>query len=194
MPRTESMTSHKPRVLVLLADGAEEMEVVITVDVLRRAGIEVVVAGLDGPNAVTCSRGVRLLPDAALATTDTTKQPFDVLVLPGGGEGSRRLASDRRVGALLKSQEAAQRTIAAICAAPSALAAHGEGAGRSLTSHPGVEAEVAAHGRYRTDAVVVDGPFVTSRGPGTAFEFALAIAARLVGREAAESLRAPMML
>ncbi len=186
MPATK-----RPRVLVPLARGAEEMETVIIVDVLRRGGVEVVLAGLEGPDPVPCSRGVSLVPDMALCEA---RGPFDVIALPGGGEGSERLAESEEIGRLLREQENQGRTIAAICAAPQAVVAHGVGAGKQITSHPAVAETVSAHGTYREAAVVEDGELVTSRGPGTAFQFALALVARLVGQERADSLRGPMML
>jgi protein DJ-1 len=179
------------RALVILATGAEEMEVTITVDVLRRGGIEVVLAGLDGDEPVTCSRRVRLVPDIALAQA---QGPFDVVVLPGGLEGTERLAASTQVGELLRSREASGELVAAICAAPLALQKHGVFGGRAMTCHPGVEAIVKLHGVASPGTVVDDGNLVTSRGPGTAFEFALALVARLVGPERAAAVRAPMML
>jgi protein DJ-1 len=178
-------------VLVLLARGAEEMEVTIVVDVLRRAGLSVVLAGVDGDAPVECSRGLRLVPDCGI---DAARGPFDLVVLPGGAGGAERLAGSSTVGRLLAEQEAAGRPIAAICAAPIALARHGVGGGRALTSHPSVRAQVEEHGSYREASVVEDDGLITSRGPGTAFEFALALVARLCGSGAAERLRAPMML
>ncbi len=185
------MTEPTPRALVLLADGAEEMEAVIVVDVLRRAEIEVVLAGVEGPQAVTCSRSLVLLPDTALGRVTGD---FDVVVLPGGALGSQKLGESAAVGQWLRSQEQSGRLIAAICAAPDALVTHGVCAGRRLTSHPAVRERVAGHGQYAEDRVVVDGPLVTSRGPGTAFEFALQLVAMLTSEERAASLRGPMLL
>ncbi|MBK8978009.1 MAG: DJ-1/PfpI family protein [Planctomycetes bacterium] len=184
------MGQSETRVLVLLADGTEEMEFTIVVDVLRRAGVDVVVAGLDGPQAVTCSRGVKIVPDTALADV---RGSFRVIVLPGGGDAARRFRESAALGELLRAQVTAGRELAAICAAPSALAAHGVGAGARLTCHPAVRDAVAAHGRYVADAPVVeDGQLVTSRGPGTAFEFAFALVRRLGGDAAVERVRKPM--
>lgn len=177
--------------LVLLAAGAEEMEVVITVDVLRRGGIEVTLAGIDGPDPVRCSRGVVLVPDVALAAV---RGPFDMVVLPGGAEGARRLGASAAVGELLREQDRRGGTVAAICAAPTALLAHAIGAGRALTSHPSVAEGLRGYARYREDRVVQDGNLITSRGPGTAFEFALALVAALRGQAAADALKAPMLL
>lgn len=185
------MSPKSPRALVLLAEGAEEMEATITVDVLRRAAIEVVVAGLAGADPVRCSRGVRLVPDVALADA---AGPFDVVVLPGGKGGADRLAASPAVGEILRAQVTAGRLVAAICAAPIALAAHGVLGGLRMACHPSVNDVVAAHGKLTHAPVVEDGPLVTSQGPGTAFLFALAIITRLCGPDVAAKVRAPMML
>jgi protein DJ-1 len=185
------MANKTPHVLVILAQGAEEMEVVIVVDVLRRAGVEVSVAGLDGAAPVRCSRGVVITPDQALSAA---KGPFDLVVLPGGGEGTERLAKSAAVGALLREQEKGQGLIGAICAAPSALAAHGIGKGKAMTVYPGVEGKLAGHARYEPKTVCEDGQMVTSRGPGTAFEFALALVRRLCGKEQEQAVREPLVL
>jgi protein DJ-1 len=179
------------RVLILLASGAEEMEVVIVADVLRRAGLEVTLAGVDGAGPVRCSRGVVLVPDSDLAAV---KGDFDLIVLPGGAEGARRLGESARVGALLAEQDRRQRLIGAICAAPAALARHGIGKGRALTSHPSVAPALREFASYREDRVVQDGNLITSRGPGTAFEFALSLVARLLGQPVSDALRAPMLV
>ena len=180
-----------PRVLVIFAEGSEEMEVTITVDVLRRGGLDVVLAGLDGAEPVTCARKIRIVPDVALRDA---RGPFDAIVLPGGAEGSRRLADSAEVGRLLAERERDGALVGAICAAPIALARHGVFGGRELTSHPSVRDVVGAHGRWSDRRVVEDGILVTSQGPGTAFEFALALVERLAGAERAREVRAPMML
>ena len=181
----------RKRVLAPLAGGAEEMETVIIVDVLRRGGLEVVLAGVDGTDPVKCSRGVSLVPDVALADAEG---PFDLIVLPGGADGAKTLAHSETVQALLKRQETEGRHIAAICAAPIALVSAGVGAGKAVTSHPSVKDQVAAHGAYREERVVVDRKLITSRGPGTAFEFALKLVEELLGADRAEKVAAPMLL
>lgn len=179
------------RALVLLAQGAEEMEVTITVDVLRRGGVEVVLGGLDGPGPVRCSRGVQIVPDAAL---HAAAGPWDAVILPGGAEGARRLAESPAVGELLRAQEAAGRTTAAICAAPTALVRHNVYSGHELTCYPSFGDVVGAHGKLASRPVVVDRSLVTSQGPGTAFDFALALVERLAGHETARKVREGMLL
>ncbi|MGM0575596.1 MAG: DJ-1 family glyoxalase III [Myxococcota bacterium] len=185
------MVGEAPRALVLLAEGAEEMEAIIAVDVLRRGEVQVTVAGVDGAAPVTCSRGVRIVPDAALADVDGT---FDAIVLPGGGGGAERLAGSEAVGRILTAQAEREGLIGAICAGPKALVAHGIGRGRKMTCHPSAEAVVSDHADLAPGPVVRDGFLVTSRGPGTAFEFALALVERLQGDDRARSLRGPMIL
>jgi 4-methyl-5(b-hydroxyethyl)-thiazole monophosphate biosynthesis len=168
------------RVLVPLAAGFEELEAVTLIDLLRRAGFEVVVAGLvAGP--VFASRGTVLVPDTTLAAV--ADQAFDLVVLPGGLPGADHLAADPLLRSLLQRQHAQHRLTAAICAAPKVLAAAGLLAGKSATCYPGA-IDAAAHPDITlvTEPVVTDGTVVTSRGPGTAMDFALALIERLAGR------------
>jgi protein DJ-1 len=182
--------SDKPKALVLLAQGAEEMEAVISIDVMRRGGIDVTVAGVDGAAPVRCSRGVVITPDVGL---DDVQGVFDVLVLPGGAEGAQRLAQSEKVGELLREQELRGWCVAAICAAPIALQAHGVFEGRRLTSHPSVRPILEDWGEYSEHPVEADGNLITSRGPGTAFPFALRIVGTLMDAERMVEVRAPMM-
>jgi protein deglycase len=166
------------RVLIPLAQGCEEIEAVTVVDILRRAGIEVITAGLtDGP--VRASRGTVLMPDTTLDVV--LMQDFDMIVLPGGMPGSEHLKSDARIISLLQRMAKAGKFVTAICAAPIALHAAGLLQGRSVTSFPGVLDQMPGSHRYLQDAVVVDGHIVTSRGPGTAMDFALTLIALLAG-------------
>ena len=184
-----------PRSLVILATGAEEMETVITVDVLRRGGVEVVIAGLDGETLVTCSRDVKIAPDTSLETA-ATQGPYDCIVLPGGGQGAAALGSSAAVGQLLQEQEAAGRIIAAICAAPTALLAHRIGLGKKLTSYPApaFKDRLAGSYTYLEERVVVDGNIITSRGPGTSFEFGLELVKIMVGEEKMKEIASAMLL
>lgn len=168
-----------PKALILLANGCEELEAVTVIDLLRRARVEVVTAGL-APGAVTASRGTVLVPDSTLQAEQDGA--FDLVVLPGGLPGARYLEEDPRVLALLRRQSAAGRMIAAICAAPRVLAVAGLLDGRRATAYPGaVSAADFPRVTLLGDAVVVDGPVVTSRGPGTAMDFALQLIELLMG-------------
>ncbi|XP_065371310.1 protein dj-1beta [Calliphora vicina] len=179
--------------LIILAPGAEEMEFVISADVLRRAGVKVTVAGLSGTEPVKCSRDVMILPDTSLEASKSNK--YDVVILPGGLGGSKAMAESAVVGEILKQQEAEGRIVAAICAAPTALAAHSICQGKSLTSYPSVKSQLEAIYKYVDDQTVVqDGNLITSRGPGTAFEFGLKIAEVLAGSDKAAEVAKGMLL
>lgn len=167
-------------VLVPLAPGFEELEAVTVIDLLRRAGIEVVTAGLV-PGPIKASRGTVVVPDTAL--DEAMKRDYDMVVLPGGEPGATTLAQDMRILDLLRKMAAADRYTAAICAAPKALAAAGLLDGRCATSFPGT-LDPAKYPKVRMEelAVVADGKVVTSRGPGTAMDFALTLIELLAGR------------
>jgi 4-methyl-5(b-hydroxyethyl)-thiazole monophosphate biosynthesis len=168
------------KVLIPLAQGCEELEAVTVADILRRAGVDVMMAGLIDGN-VRCSRGVVLVPDVLL--DDVLSETFDMVVLPGGMPGSEHLKNDPRVLALLKKTAAQGHYIAAICAAPMALHTAGLLAGKAATSFPGVLDTLPGTHHYRNDAVVVDGHVITSRGPGTAMDFALTLLELLCGKQ-----------
>lgn len=170
-----------PRVLVPLAEGFEEIEAVTIIDVLRRANLEVVTAGLaDGP--VTGSHGITLMPDESLDRA--LERDYDMAVLPGGMPGAANLEADARVGNLLRRLAESERFTAAICAAPKVLAAAGLLQGRRATSFPGFLDPAAVPGlKLSEEAVVEDGTVITSRGPGTALDFALTLVERLSGGE-----------
>jgi len=179
---------------LVVAAGAEEMETVILADVLRRAGVQVTLAGLAGPDPVVCSRGVVLLPDMSLASATVGGRVFDCLVLPGGGPGAEALAASQEVGHLLRAHEAAGLLVGAVCAAPTALLAHRVFLGKQLTSYPAFKARLEGDYKYLEERVVEDGCLVTSRGPATTLELGLALAARLVGGEKAEEVGRAMLV
>jgi len=159
------------KVLVPLAQGCEELEAVTIIDLLRRAGIDVTTAGLDD-EPVKASRGVRLLPDTNL--DEALQQEYDMVVLPGGLPGADNLSNDSRVAELLRKMADSGKFVAAICAAPIVLGKAGVLSGAKATSYPGMLDKLGLNDVEVTDdAVVRDGQIVTSRGPGTAMDFAL---------------------
>ena len=177
------------KVLIPLAQGCEELEAVTVADILRRAGITVITAGLEaGP--VRASRGMVLLPDATLDEAVGTE--FDMIVLPGGMPGSEHLKNDTRIIAMLKSMAAAGRYTAAICAAPMALHAAGLLEGKRATSFPGVLDGLPGTHVYLNDKVVTDGKVVTSKGPGTAMDFALTLVELLAGKPQRDAVEADL--
>lgn len=171
----------KPCVLVPLADGCEEIEAVTIIDILRRGGIDVTVAGL-ASGIVNASRGVKIEPDTDLE--NALGRDYDMIVLPGGGGGADRLEADPRIAKLLRQMAASGKFTTAICAAPKVLAAAGVLDGRNATSYPGyLDEKPAKDMRYSNDAVVQDGKVITSRGPGTAMDFALKLVEVLTSAE-----------
>jgi 4-methyl-5(b-hydroxyethyl)-thiazole monophosphate biosynthesis len=167
-----------PRVLVILAEGYESIEAVTPVNVLRRAGAEVTVAGVgDGP--VLCSRGVKILPDAPLASV--ADDPFDLVVLPGGMPGATNLRDEPLVKQVIERALESDGAVGAICAAPAVvLSTHGFLTGKAATCHPSL-AEQMVDGKRIDDRVVVDGNVITSKGAGTAMEFAFSLVHYLFG-------------
>jgi 4-methyl-5(b-hydroxyethyl)-thiazole monophosphate biosynthesis len=178
------------RVLIPLADGCEEMEAVILIDTLRRAGWSVTSAGLK-PGPVTASRGVRILPD--VIWDDIRPADFDLLVLPGGGPGTENLRKDPRVLAAVREFDEQAKTVAAICAAPLVLQEAGILNGRRATCHPSVGDQLIATPRLNA-RVVIDHHLITSQGPGTTFEFALAIIRAVDGPGKADQIARAMVL
>ncbi|CAO1408146.1 unnamed protein product [Diamesa serratosioi] len=181
-----------PSALVILAEGAEEIEFVGTVDVLRRAGITVTVGGLAGIEPVKCSRDVVVVPDVSLSSVD--KSSFDVVILPGGLGGSVAMSESTLVGEILKHQETSDKLIAAICAAPMALQAHSIGFGKTITSYPSFKDKLTGNYKNSENAVEQDGKLITSRGPATFWAFALKISENLVGIEKTKQVSAGLLI
>ncbi len=186
MQQPSPVSGGTPRVLVPLAPGFEELEAITIVDILRRADVAVVTAAL-GPNPVVGSHEIAVRADRSL--DEVAGEDFDMVCLPGGLPGARHLREDPRVLELLRRHAARRAYTAAICAAPSALAAAGLLHGRRATSFPGFLDE-SSGAVLSEQPVVVDGTVVTSRGPGTALDFALALVAELQGDAARDRVAA----
>jgi 4-methyl-5(b-hydroxyethyl)-thiazole monophosphate biosynthesis len=156
------------------------------VDLLRRAGVSVVTAGLD-EQPVRASRGMVIIPDMTL--DEALEQPYDMVVLPGGLPGANHLNEDPRIHELLKNMANDNRFTAAICAAPKVFAGAGLLDGRRVTSFPGALDGYTGFS-YLEDAVVQDGKVITSRGPGTAMDFALTLIENLEGKAVRDKVEA----
>ena len=170
-----------PRILVPIAEGSEELEAITIIDLLRRADFDVVVAGLAG-GPVRMSRKTLILPDMTLDAA--LESAFDMVVLPGGLPGADNLNADPRIQNLLKSMAASGKFVAAVCAAPYVLANAGVLDGKRATAYPGfLERLERGTIEITGGAVERDGNLITSRGPGTAMDFALELIEALAGTE-----------
>ena len=179
-------------VLVPVADGTEELEAVAIIDILRRAGAVVTVASVSGNRQITASRGVVIVADDLIEAC--LENDYDLVVLPGGIPGAEHLRDSATLTGMLKRQREKEGLYGAICASPAVvLEHHGLLEGRQATCHPGFAKQLTARDRIES-RVVVDGNCLTSRGPGTAVEFALALVEKLFGKEKREEVAAPMVV
>ena len=169
--------------LVILAEGFEEIETASIVDILRRAEIDVTLAGLEaGP--LTGSRGMKVVPDCRLEDYDRLP---DAVILPGGSEGARNLSKSERVADILKKADSENRIVAAICASPAVvLAPLSLLDGRKATCYPGLEEQFSPETQAVEEPAVSHGNLITGQGPGTALAFSLALVRALVGEETAD--------
>ena len=163
-----------PTVLAILAEGFEEIEATAPIDLLRRAGAEVTVAALAEGIHVTGRSGLTMHADTTLAAVG--EREFDCVFIPGG-PGVKHLRADSRVRAIVLRHAAANRWLAAICAAPTVLHDAGLLTGRRYTAHFSVANELPAI--LVNERTVVDGRLLTSRGAGTAIEFGLLLVEKL---------------
>ena len=177
-------------VLVPLAQGCEELEAVTIIDLLRRAEVQVTTASLDD-QTITASRGTKLVADTTL--DQVINEKFDMVVLPGGLPGADNLNADQRIHNILKQTIANNNYVAAICAAPKVLASAGLLEAKKATAYPGV-LEALENNSFEITGVAVqqDGQVLTSRGPGTAMEFALELISCLLGDEKRQQVEAAL--
>ena len=179
------------KVLVPLADGAEEIEAMTIIDVLRRAGANVTAAGINALE-VTAAHGVRLLADKLIS--DCADETYDMIVLPGGMPGSENLRNSKLLEDLLLNQRNEGRWYAAICAAPAVvLAPLGLLADHHATCYPGFTGQLR-DATVSDDRVVVDGRCITSKGPGSAMEFAVTLVSILFGEAKADEIAAGLLM
>ncbi len=175
----------KKTVLVVLADGFEEIEAITPIDVLRRAGLEVIVAGV-GKREVTGAHDITVETNIIL---EQYQEVPDAIVLPGGMPGAENLSKSQALGDVLQKMKKAGKIIGAICAAPAVvLSPAGFLDGKKATCFPGFEDQLSSKVIFLEDRVVRDGQIITSRGAGTALEFSLEIVSQLVGPEAAKKI------
>lgn len=176
------------KALVPIADGSEEMEAVIIIDVLRRAGIDVCVASVMADRKVAASRGVELVADCHIEYCQN--KPWDMVVIPGGMPGAEHMAKSRALLDIISDQISAQRWLAAICAAPAVvLAANGFITGASATCYPAFRHILDQHNVHAMiEPVSIHNKLITGQGPGTAMQFALTLVSLLVGEVQADKV------
>ena len=173
-------------VAILLGTGFEESEALVPADLLRRAGIEVRLVGVDGP-AVTSAHGVTVTADLTLAELD--REAVDMLVLPGGLGGVEVLQGDRHVQALIQHCYDEGRWLAAICAAPTLLARWGLLTDKKAVCYPGLEAQLTGAIPQQGVSLVQDGKVITAQGPGAAFDFGFYLVKTLAGAAREQEVR-----
>jgi 4-methyl-5(b-hydroxyethyl)-thiazole monophosphate biosynthesis len=185
-------TTMQKTVLVPIADGSEELEAVAIIDVLRRSGAVVTVASVTGSRQVTASRQVVIVADTLIE--ECMQKDYDLVVLPGGMPGAAKLRDSADLIRILKRQREKQGLYGAICASPAVvLEQHGLLEGRQATCHPNFIKKLS-NKDFVDSRVVMDGNCLTSRGPGTAVEFALALVERLYGKDKREAVAGPMVI
>jgi protein deglycase len=183
------------KAIVLMADGFEDVEAITPIDYLQRAGIEVTTVSISENLTVTSKwGGIKVTVDTTLSELVKQGGNWDAVVLPGGMPGASNLAASKETGSLLKDMAAGGKLICAICAAPALiLAPLGLLSGKKFTCYPGMEEKVE-NGKWSDDRVVVDGNIITSRGAGTAGEFAAAIIEKILDKAAAEKIAFAVLL
>ncbi len=174
------------RVMVLLAENHEEVEALMPVDLMRRAGLEVVLVSVTGQLEVTGSHNITVKTDALLE--NVTAEEADAVMLPGGMPGTLNLRDNALVEKLVTDMYGAGKIVSAICAAPIVLGKYGILEGRKATCYPGFEEQLNG-GEFVDEMAVVDGNVITSRGLGTSMEFGFALIEQLVSKEAANEVR-----
>lgn len=185
-------SSDPPKVLVPIANGSEEMEAISIIDVLRRAGAEVTVASVEDTLETTGSRGVKIVADILI--DKAAQLPYDFIVLPGGLPGAKAFSLSTTLVELLKKQKTSDKPYGAICASPVfVLEAHGLIEGKKTTAFPALCERLSDQSAI-DNRIVVDGNVITSRGPGTSLEFALAIVEKLSGRQKALEIAKAMFV
>jgi len=177
------------RILVLLAPGFEEIEMVTPVDLLKRAGADTVLASVSTEKLIKGRSGIKVEADALLDDLDVDS--FDVLLIPGG-PGVSALHDDGRTAILAQEFYKANKPVAAICAAPTLLRNAGLLHGKSFTAHFSVQGELPA--AQVEERVVTDGLLTTSRGAGTALDFGLELVRRFYGEQKASEIAASIMV
>lgn len=179
------------KVVVLLAQGFEEIEALTCVDVLRRGEVDCILCSINGKEDVKGAHGVVVKAETLLENINGDE--YEAVILPGGMPGATNLRDNEKVTEMVKKFDKENKIVAAICAAPIVLKKAGIIYNRKVTSYPGFEEELQAY-NYSEEIVVQEGNLITSRGPATAIYFALKILENLKGGEVVENLKKDILL
>lgn len=173
------------KALLILAEGFEEVEATTPIDILRRSGVTVTVAGLNG-KTIKGSHGITLEADIKL---DDANDSYDAIILPGGMPGAENLARSEKVKTLITSMNKSKKIVAAICASPAlVLGPMGILDGKEATCYPTMETNFSSRVKFSKEKVIQDGNVITSRGPATAIAFSLKIAESLTSKETSKTV------
>ena len=186
----------KKNAIVLLADGFEEVEAVTSIDFLRRTGIEVTIAAIDGNLLVKGARGIVINADVTLYDLINQHETdvYDAVIIPGGMPGATNIAASPEARAVIMEMAAAGKWICAICAAPAVvLSPLGLLSGKKFTCYPDMEKMVQG-GHWTDESVVIDGNIITSRSPGTAGKFAITVIVQLLGETEGDRIARAVLL
>ncbi|CAN1278582.1 Protein DJ-1 homolog C [Linum perenne] len=177
---TEWSISHRPRVLLPIANGSEEIDIVTIVDILRRAKVEVLVASVQKSLQILASQGTKIVADKLIG--DAAESVYDLIILPGGIAGSERLQKSKVLKKLLLEQDAGGRIYGSVCSSTPVLQKHGLLKDKRVAAHPGIATELTSNVVVVDGTkVVIDGKLITSKGLSTVTDFALAIVSKLFG-------------
>lgn len=180
---------------MIIADNTEPTEAIIPADMLRRANINVTIAGLKGEDVVEgeSPTKIKIKPDTALETVKNNV--YDAIIIPGGDKGAKDVAADKTAIDVVRRHANNGAIIAAICHGPLVLTRNDIGKGKNITSYPACKDEIEKAGfHYTGQRVAVDGTFITSQTPGTAFEWSLEIVKALVGPAEVAKLQETMLI
>lgn len=178
------------KVYEFLANGMEEVEALISVDVLRRAGVEIEMVSTTGDIVVESAHGVRVVADSLIEDIDPSDA--DLLMIPGGIPGAPNLCAHPLVREMIQKQYDAGKLVSAICAGPMIFGSLGIAKGKRLTCYPGCEGDIAEAKEYTAELVTVDGNVITGEGPAAAFPYAYTLCEILCGKEITEQLKEGM--
>ena len=180
------------KAFVFLAPGFEEIEAISIIDTLRRAEIKTISVAITSEKTVKGAHDIEILADALFSKTDFSEG--DILILPGGQPGTDNLNAHAGLKAIINQYNNQHKYIAAICAAPLVFGEMGLLKGKKAICYPSFENRLIGTEIAENERVVVDGNIITSKGPGTAIEFALQLVEILVGKEVAEKWRVGMIV